>query len=738
MLTSNENSLDKINPHLKKHIKPESFIRDIHIDPLDILSPARLDVVAKVLYIKLIEMGLIELARKKYLRHIEVINNFEEGDGSGKNGPDAFLKQFDELISSFKEQGFDASVSVLPVDVNQNLIDGAHRLACAIHFQKKIVVRQFDIKKKHLLNYDYFDNTLGYTDELIYEYCELTQDCLGLLIWPKGHELKKRIIDKIRAKCELVYVKEYALDENGIYNLVVHTYMDEPWVKDLNSGYRGAKSKFSSVYKKNADLTHVIVEGISSGELNKLKLEIRDDLKVSNESIHSFDTYEELKRVNQVLLNSNSRSMLQKVKIANFSPEFNKIFCLLQENINFKNDGVVVTSSFLLGMLSMRDPDDIDYLSLDEGIVSDGFFNEHDSQLKFYDKSKKNYIYNPESFFYFLGFKFISIDELLMFKKKRNEAKDRKDIFLLKLSLNKFLNRYLKIKVLVLKNKISYYVGLFRNSHKANLIYNALIGKPSASLAFLFWSLLYKVGIYKKVNYLGFKVFHYPNDSLVLRLNKAKYYEPQVNSYIYEILKKVDKPVLVDIGANIGLTTLTLSSWLTDLKVYCFEPGPHQYKFLEKNIKLNSISGSAYNLAVSDKDGACDFTIHEKNHSSGDGFVDTERVPVSDVIKVYTITLDNFFEDDEPKIDLIKIDTEGAELQVLKGMQRILKLSKPVVVFEFWPANAVKFSLTLLDFIEFFNDFGYSIESLKGALVTSDNYSQFSGKDDMFVAKPLS
>lgn len=141
-------------------------------------------------------------------------------------------------------------------------------------------------------------------------------------------------------------------------------------------------------------------------------------------------------------------------------------------------------------------------------------------------------------------------------------------------------------------------------------------------------------------------------------------------------LEKTLKPdsVFVDVGANIGIYTLIASSKIRKGRIYSFEPIPAVQNTLYQNIRINHLEDkvTVVNKVVSDKTGQERFVIHdisEYSHiSSNQG---------SKSILIDSVKLDDFCKNQRiDHIDIIKIDVEGAELKVLKGMENALKMGK--------------------------------------------------------------
>jgi FkbM family methyltransferase len=169
----------------------------------------------------------------------------------------------------------------------------------------------------------------------------------------------------------------------------------------------------------------------------------------------------------------------------------------------------------------------------------------------------------------------------------------------------------------------------------------------------------------------------------------------------------------LDVGSNIGYYSLLASLSNPNLKSYAFEPAMGPKYFLQKNIELNSFNSSikAIDLALSEKNGQIEFYEVEnkkykylKHNLAGEGNAGT-KTKSRNFIKnlVQTTTLDDFVKQENlQKIDLLKIDTEGTEINILKtGRDAILKF-QPIIICE-----------TLYDTIEdeldyFFNELDYT------------------------------
>lgn len=166
-------------------------------------------------------------------------------------------------------------------------------------------------------------------------------------------------------------------------------------------------------------------------------------------------------------------------------------------------------------------------------------------------------------------------------------------------------------------------------------------------------------------NLFGFKSRFYPDSGVF------------PDNYNLELFKKNKNYVCLDLGAYIGDTAYLMNKYLKPQKIYAFEPDPDNLKVLKENIKLNQLQDKVIPvpLAASDKDGYCYF---EKR---GAGSEIVNKKMNKGTIKVKTIKIDDFVEKERiKKVDLIKMDIEGAEFYALKGAVKILKRDKPDLI----------------------------------------------------------
>ena len=166
--------------------------------------------------------------------------------------------------------------------------------------------------------------------------------------------------------------------------------------------------------------------------------------------------------------------------------------------------------------------------------------------------------------------------------------------------------------------------------------------------------------------------------------------------------------IVVDVGANIGLHTLNMARIVGSTgQVFAFEPDPSNFEILKKNVKINNYKNIILEQkAVGDKHGRT--TLYQSDHPGKHRiFPQTEQAKSQ--VQVELTNLDNYFDSDmTDKINFIKIDVEGLEFSVLKGMKNILKNSKKIkILFEFMPENTIEVGFTPIELLNYLtsNDF---------------------------------
>jgi FkbM family methyltransferase len=164
---------------------------------------------------------------------------------------------------------------------------------------------------------------------------------------------------------------------------------------------------------------------------------------------------------------------------------------------------------------------------------------------------------------------------------------------------------------------------------------------------------------------------------------KGEFEKHEVHFFV-ELLRGRNAPIILDVGANIGVHALSWARALPGSTVYAVEPAPATADVLEANLGLNVTKNVVLlRTAVSDESGEATFYCCEDDAFSS--LKDTKRRVVKAQLKVPVTTIDEIVRSiGVTRMDLIKIDVEGYESQVIKGAKETLTRFRPELFVEIY------------------------------------------------------
>jgi FkbM family methyltransferase len=176
--------------------------------------------------------------------------------------------------------------------------------------------------------------------------------------------------------------------------------------------------------------------------------------------------------------------------------------------------------------------------------------------------------------------------------------------------------------------------------------------------------------------------------------------EPQATKYLREILEP--DWTVVDIGANIGYYALQEADIVSD--VIAIEPSPANCEILEHNIELNGYYNiDVQQLAIGDCEGVIGFKLNQACNWNSiapkgeEGNIIVQIVPLDKLVN-------------GSQVDFVRMDVEGYEMNVLKGMERILKENRPRLFIEVHRDKLKDYGSSQTELLEYLASFGYQIE----------------------------
>lgn len=183
--------------------------------------------------------------------------------------------------------------------------------------------------------------------------------------------------------------------------------------------------------------------------------------------------------------------------------------------------------------------------------------------------------------------------------------------------------------------------------------------------------------IKKKIFNKNFEICYNLSQNLGFNpFSKVLNYEPTIHKNITEILTKKfgqlkEKKLFVfDIGSNIGQTAIFFKYLNTNNKILCLEPDIDTYNLLEYNIKLNYFENiECLNFGVGDSNTSIEFFRDSVSGGRKGSFIEeyvgSNYTGLKKIVEIKTL---DFLISEYGKPDIIKIDVEGYEYNVLKGI----------------------------------------------------------------------
>lgn len=132
-------------------------------------------------------------------------------------------------------------------------------------------------------------------------------------------------------------------------------------------------------------------------------------------------------------------------------------------------------------------------------------------------------------------------------------------------------------------------------------------------------------------------------------------------------------PVILDCGANIGLSVLYFKKRFPHAKVIAYEADPEIFKILKHNVYSNGITDvEIVNKAVWSSETVVEFSV--EGADGGRINIESDK----NIIKVQAVSLSSLLK--ETRFDFVKLDIEGAEVDALKGCDELLNNLKYVFI----------------------------------------------------------
>ncbi|WP_226038112.1 hypothetical protein [Aquibacillus saliphilus] len=472
MIKENEIS-QKLNLKRLNQVRIDKDLPILDVEPYNLINHKRFDIMAKYIYGEFQENAWnSSWGYRLYENHMWVFNQYDEDDESGKKGIKSFISSFNFTLKSVKDNGFDDTVSLLPINENNVPIDGAHRLTAALLYDKKVSAVKI---KNHNLNYNYeFFRNKGllskWSDAMTYEYCKLKSNTFIVLLFPNSIEKKEKVKEVLDNFGDIYYEKEVYIKKEGPRNLIKLLAEDEKWLEDF-SGYKNdPEREIGSFFNGDGTIGVLIFETTDFRNLSMVKIGLRDIYGESDFNFYINEKHQDTIRLTQMLLNENSIHFLNNAisdsPFKDFEENLNQYKKFIKR-VDIDIDSICLISNEVLAAYGLRDSVDFVFIQNGQMHIEDensGFERliNYNSELIGFKRHIDDIIFNPENHFYYQGVKFASLNVVKEIKKKQGVFYDREGILMIKNilgiwlnNINKELIRYtIKKRTMILKLKV--------------------------------------------------------------------------------------------------------------------------------------------------------------------------------------------------------------------------------------------------------------------------------------------
>ena len=377
------------------------------MNPTDLLTHKRFDVVVKYLYAANLSS---EFYKNAYKEHLKIWNGFHERNPK-KNGFEEFDNAFKSIINNTVDEP-------VPVNPDGHIANGAHRLAAALYHQRPINTRNTNSKENYPIEADYkVFHKKGLQKHILQrtalEYAKLKSNAHVICLFPIAHTRMDEVMNIIEKHSNIFYKSSEVLNATGQLGLVKEIYLSDGWANE-----KGIRKKCKQCFRGMSKVTFVLIDAKNLETVKEMKKEIRALFKVGNHSVHINDYHVDTIRIAKTVFNDNSIHFLNNRKDVLF-PNYKKLMSDTKSD-----DNTIMTGSTVLSLYGLRDCKDIDLIYLNNPPVDS--HNQYVGTL--YKLTIDEIFNNPMYHLYYNGFKYVSLDVIKNMKKIRNEPKDVIDV----------------------------------------------------------------------------------------------------------------------------------------------------------------------------------------------------------------------------------------------------------------------------------------------------------------------
>jgi hypothetical protein len=400
----------------------------IRVPAASLLVPSRLDICSKIPLATAWKNGADERwGRDLYFSYLEKIHPFGGfNQDLGKTTLEDYYFGFRQLFHSIASNGFNQELGGIPLG-NKGITNGAHRVAVSVALGLEVSIEK-SLDVDHVYDWRFLDE-IGldgvFVDGIMSEFLGHWPNTRIFCLMGLEAHVSNGVEEYLNRNRNVIFRKTISLTSIGQRRLMQILYGANPWWNH---------SLFETLtlerFKGSTDgVTFVFIEAQSISDDIRLKDQLRRIFLHSEsiKKIHSTDTQEEVTRLSDTILNSNS------IHFMNYAPigAEAKVLTRIRQNSEKSNSEYqefTVDGSSILEMYSIRQANDLDYVNKGniwhQSEALESHNHEYDTQLI----KPSDLLSDPRAFFKWDGLKFMSLPALITFKAFRGEEKDLLDI----------------------------------------------------------------------------------------------------------------------------------------------------------------------------------------------------------------------------------------------------------------------------------------------------------------------
>lgn len=191
----------------------------------------------------------------------------------------------------------------------------------------------------------------------------------------------------------------------------------------------------------------------------------------------------------------------------------------------------------------------------------------------------------------------------------------------------------------------------------------------------------------KTQNIFGQQITVIAGDLIGRKILKGGAYDKTGLFFIDRLLRNLEKPICLDIGANIGNHAIVMSRHAN--LVLCFEPQRTVCEVLQTNVVDNGANNiRVFNFGLSNYSGAAKMAVTDAGNTGATTFVVTDA-PVLSLDAELRHGDQQLGEAGVSHVDFIKVDVEGLEASVIDGLRETINSAKPIIMME-WNSDETR------------------------------------------------